>query len=124
MSFWKLPIIGDVVGMIGDSLNARRRRRQTRLEAEIKAHEKQLEQDISWEALQARNAASSWKDEYLTIVLTLPLIASFIPPLVPYVEAGFKALEQMPVWYRASLGVVIAAAFGVKSFVSLMGIKK
>jgi hypothetical protein len=110
--------------MVGDSLNARRRRRQTRLEAEIKAHEKQLEQDISWEALQARNASASLKDEFWTVVLAIPLIMCFFPPLVPHIEAGFQALDKMPLWYRASLGVAIGAAFGVKSIIGLMSLRK
>lgn len=124
MGFWKLPIIGDVVGMVGDSLGARRKRKQIKLEAEIKAKQQQLEQDISWEALQARNAGESWKDEYWTIVLSIPLIMCFFPPMVPHIQAGFQALEQMPMWYRASLGVAIAAAFGVKGLINIMGLRR
>ena len=80
-------------------------------------HTKELEviaQTSNWEALQAKNAGSSWKDEWLTLLFSIPLIMCFIPSLVPYVEQGFKALESMPEWYRYYLGVIVAASFGVR----------
>ena len=77
-----------------------------------------------WETLQARNAGQSWKDEYLVILFSIPLILAFIPATVPYVMAGFAALELMPDWYKYSLSVIVGASFGVRSVIGIMKNKK
>jgi len=71
-----------------------------------------------------KNSATSWKDEYLTIIFTIPLIACFIPFLVPYVKEGFVVLETMPQWYQITLSVIVAASFGVRSVVGFINRKK
>tara|TARA_X000000368_G_scaffold373259_1_gene324143 strand:+ start:165 stop:536 length:372 start_codon:yes stop_codon:yes gene_type:complete len=77
-----------------------------------------------WETLQARNAGQSWKDEYLVILFSIPLILAFIPSTVPFVMEGFAALEQMPDWYKYSLSVIVGASFGVRSVIGIMKNKK
>ena len=45
---------------------------------------------------------------------------AFIPQMQPYVVAGFEILADTPEWYRYSLGVMVAASFGVRSFMKVM----
>ena len=78
--------------------------------------------DIAWEKTSLEQ--SGWKDEYWTIVLSLPMIMCFIPGLVTYVERGFMALQQTPLWYRYVVGLAIGSAFGVKSVANFMALKK
>lgn len=78
--------------------------------------------DIAWEKTSLEQ--SGWKDEYWTIVLSLPMIMCFIPGLVTYVERGFAALQQTPLWYRYVVGLAIGSAFGVKSVANFMALKK
>ena len=78
--------------------------------------------DIAWEKTSLEQ--SGWKDEYWTIVLSLPMIMCFIPGLVTYVERGFMALQQTPLWYRYAIGVAIGSAFGVKKLSAFMALKK
>lgn len=61
---------------------------------------------------------SGWKDEWLTILLSVPLVLSFFPPLVPHVTAGFIALEGMPLWYQAGVALMISSAFGYQKFMN------
>lgn len=68
--------------------------------------------ESAWETLSIQN--SGWKDEYWTLVLSLPMVLCFVRPLAPVVADGFAALELTPEWYRYSVGVAIASAFGVK----------
>ena len=37
---------------------------------------------------------------------------------------GFTALESMPEWYQYTLGVIVAASFGVRSATKFFGGKK
>ena len=67
-----------------------------------------------WELIQAENGRYSWKDEYWTIILSLPLIGAFIPPFVPFIIAGFEAINQMPQFYQYWVGVAILTSFGVR----------
>jgi hypothetical protein len=73
-----------------------------------------------WEAYMAKNSGNSWKDEWLTVLFSIPLVMCFIPSLVPYVRDGFDALSMMPEWYQYTLSIIVAASFGVRSAVGLM----
>tara|TARA_R110002072_G_scaffold151470_2_gene300798 strand:- start:10588 stop:11043 length:456 start_codon:yes stop_codon:yes gene_type:complete len=95
-----------------------------RLELEDVRHERrvqnvregrQAEEDWNIRALDN----SGWKDEYMTIVLSFPLIGAFVPPLVPYLMEGFEALEAMPDWYVYSVGAMIAAAFSFRQIIPM-----
>lgn len=88
-------------------------------EIDAALHQKQLDRiaqadsyEAAWNLANAQAAATSWKDEFWTIVLSIPLVMAFIPFMVPYVVKGFAALEQTPQWYRYFVGVAISAAFG------------
>ena len=84
-------------------------------------HERKLEvikHESNWDNIQATNAGTSWKDEWLTLLFSVPLVMAFVPSAVPYVIEGFKALETMPEWYRVYLGVIMAASFGVRQLVN------
>ena len=53
-----------------------------------------------WEKLAVTGTQGSWKDEYVTIIVTAPAIAVFVPGLTPHVEAGFAVLATLPIWYQ------------------------
>ena len=80
-------------------------------------HERKLEaikQDANWENIHASNSASSWRDEFFSLLFSIPLIMCFIPPLVPYVRDGFAVLETMPDYYRALLAALVASSVGIR----------
>jgi hypothetical protein len=56
----------------------------------------------------------SWKDEYWTIVLSIPVIAGFFPAAAPHIEEGFRVLGSMPEFYRYWLGICVLTAFGMR----------
>ncbi len=56
----------------------------------------------------------SWKDEYWTIVLSIPVIAGFFPVAAPHIEEGFRVLATMPEFYRYWLGICVLTAFGMR----------
>ena len=75
-----------------------------------------------WERIMAQGSQSSWKDEYLVILFSIPLILVFTGEWGRTVVAeGFTALEQMPQWYQYTLGVIVAASFGVRSATKFFG---
>jgi hypothetical protein len=69
-----------------------------------------------WELIQAENGKHSWKDEFWTLILAIPLVLCFIPDYVHYIEDGFAVLQTMPEFYQYWLGVAILTSFGVRIF--------
>ena len=89
--------------------------------AEAVIMEKKATGEIDWDLEMARGSTSSWKDEWLTILFSIPLILAFVPGMEEVVVNGFAQLQAMPEWYQYSLGVIVAASFGVRSATKFFG---
>ena len=94
-----------------------------RAKAEAIIMEKKATGELDWDLEMARGSQSSWKDEWLVILFSVPLILSFIPGMEGVVANGFEQLDKMPEWYQYSLGVIVAASFGVRSATKFFGKK-
>ena len=92
-------------------------------QAEAVVMQKKATGEIDWDLEMAKGSQSSWKDEWLTILFSIPLILAFTPGMEDIVRNGFQQLEQMPEWYQYSLGVIVAASFGVRSATKFFGKK-
>jgi len=68
--------------------------------------------DHEWELASLKN--SGWKDEWVLIILSVPMILSFIPYTQPFVVAGFVALDGTPLWYRTTVMSIYLATFGLR----------
>jgi hypothetical protein len=91
--------------------------------AEAIIMEKKATGEIDWDLEAIKGSQNSWKDEWLVILFSVPLILAFIPGMEDVVSHGFQQLEQMPEWYQYSLGVIVAASFGVRSATKFFGKK-
>lgn len=89
-----------------------------------------IQNDADWESKMADASANSWKDEYLTVILTLPIIAvaySIVTgdeSVIDRLNQGFAALEKTPEWYQYLLFLACSAAFGLKSADKIMNLRK
>ena len=75
--------------------------------------------ELEWNQTMAEATNKSWKDEWLTILVSIPLILSFTGHH-DVVARGFEALETMPDFYKTAVGVVFAASFGIQSIKNMM----
>ena len=89
----------------------------SRSEAKIK--ERQATGEIDWDIAQAKASSSSWKDEWLTVLFSIPLVLAFIPGCEDIVQIGFNQLQLMPDWYKYALSIIVAASFGVRGATKL-----
>lgn len=119
-------LVGPIADLAGTWLNgkveekkAQAKTRVAKAEAEAVVMQKKATGEIDWDLKMADASASSWKDEWLVILFSIPLILAFIPGMEDIVSRGFQQLEQMPEWYQYSLGVIVAASFGVRSATKL-----
>lgn len=81
--------------------------------------------EAEWEKIMAQGSQNSWKDEWLTILFSIPLILAFCGDWGrEVVSEGFTALEAMPSYYQYTLGVIVSASFAVRSATKFFGGKK
>ena len=85
-------------------------------QAKIEAKCRKIDQKFSMDAAAAGDMRYSWKDEYLMVLLSVPVVMSFIPKMAPYVAQGFEVLNGTPEWYRWSFLGVVAATFGLRAW--------
>ena len=121
-------LIGPVAELAGTWLNGKVEKTKAetsakvaKAKAEATIMEKKATGEIDWDLEMAKGSANSWKDEWLTILFSIPLILAFIPGMEEVVKNGFAQLKAMPEWYQYSLGVIVAASFGVRSATKFFG---
>jgi hypothetical protein len=68
--------------------------------------------DADWELESIRN--SGWKDEWVLLLLSIPLVLVFIPATQDSVMQGFATLEQTPEWYRWLTMIIFTATYGIR----------
>jgi hypothetical protein len=90
-----------------------------KLEGKIKVEEakaqmevRKLEMDNAWELAQIAN--SGWKDEWVLILLSIPLVLVFIPQFAPFIQQGFDVLATTPDWYRWMIVGIFMAIYGIR----------
>jgi hypothetical protein len=123
-------LIGPIAELAGtwmsgkvEEKKAQAKTRVAKAEAEAIVMQKKATGEIDWDLEMAKGSTSSWKDEWLTILFSIPLILAFIPGMEEVVANGFLQLQAMPEWYQYSLGVIVAASFGVRSATKFFGKK-
>lgn len=98
--------------------------KQAIAEAKIEREVKALTHEANWDEVQAQASQNSWKDEWLTILVSIPLILAFIPGMEGYLREGFNVLAECPDWYQYLVGVVFAASFGIKKVTDIFASKR
>lgn len=123
---WIKALLGKgIVEPVANYYTRKQELRQARFEAQLKAEQaagdrraqlirEGLAADSTWELESIRAHAGGWKDEFVLLVLSAPLIMCFIPGLAPYVKAGFDALAVTPWWYPTATLSVFLATYGIR----------
>ncbi len=123
---WQKLLGGLIGGPLEKYIDYRKRKKELEHERELEkvrgkiAYEKAKTEraiasegyDADWETLSIQN--SGWKDEATWVVLSIPMVAVFIPQLQPYVQNGFDTLQTLPEWYRWLVVMIYAATFGIR----------
>ena len=109
-----LPIINTLGSLAGTWLDGKVETQKAKVEVAKKVAAGEME----WNQTMASASASSWKDEWLTILVSIPLILAFTGH-EEIVKRGFAALDSMPDFYKTAVGVVFAASFGVQQLTKM-----
>lgn len=124
-------LIGPISGLVGSWMDKKTAEQagkaavaKVKAESEAAVMVSAATSTAEWEKLMARGSQNSLKDEWLVGLFSIPLILSFCGEWGRTIVAeGFAALETMPDWYQYTLGVIVAASFGVRSATKFFGKK-
>ena len=89
---------------------------------------KMAEGEIAYAIETQKNMQNSWRDEWFTIILSIPLLIVFGAIFfgkyewIDKLKEGFETLDSLPDWYIWALMAAIASSFGLK--VTDLAIKK
>lgn len=121
-----LNFIKPVADIAGGFLKNKAEQSKAKHEAKMKV----IQNDGDWENKAIDASANSWKDEFWTLVLSVPIfmigysIVVGDPKIVNRVEQGFVALSGLPEWYQYLLFIAISSSFGIKGVSKLMSLRK
>jgi len=93
--------------------------KKAEIEGRNNAIQAKLKQASTWDEIHAKNSGESLKDEWFTLLFSIPLVLALVPPAVPFVEEGFRVLDTMPDWYKQGLAVLVAASVGYQKLTQL-----
>ena len=124
-------LIGPIASLAGTWLNgkveqkaAQNKVKVAKAEAEAQIMLSAATSEAEWDRIMATASANSWKDEWLTILFSIPLILAFCGDWGRQIVAdGFLALDAMPSYYQYTLGVIVSASFGVRAATKFFGKK-
>jgi len=119
-----VALVGNIFGSVNDHFKGKRAIKAAEVGARLRIMEAKATHDVDWEKLWASQAAESWKDEWWTMVVSIPLVMVFIPAMVPHVQAGFAALDVLPEFYKWMVMTAFGASFGVRIVPKLKGMLK
>ena len=116
-----IPVISLVSTLFKGWIGAKKVKSEGKIkiaQAKVEATVTRIKGQQQMDANAANDMKHSWKDEFLTILMSIPVIMCFIPGLSQYALEGFKILEQTPEWYRWCFLGIIAASFGLRLWLS------
>lgn len=119
-------LLGPVADLGKTFLNHRAEEKQAKHQAKMNV----IQNDADWESKMVDASASSWKDEFWTIILAIPIfmvgyaIIADDMTVVERVQQAFSTLNDLPEWYQYLLFIAISSSFGIKGASKLMGMRK
>lgn len=118
-------LIGPAMDLAKDFIKGKADEKKAIQERKIQS----IQNDADWEAKMADATSNSWKDEFWSIILALPIaavaysIAIDDVSIIDRVKEGFLVLDNLPEWYQYLLFIAVSASFGVKGADKLMNLR-
>jgi len=109
-------LIAPVAGLIKDYITNKREESKAKSDAKKQA----LSNTAIWEQKMAEASNSSWKDEWFTVLLSMPIVAIIYgvimndTTVINRVGLAFEQLNALPEWYQYLLFLAVLASFGIK----------
>ena len=119
MPAWVAPVLGAIGQLFTSWLDAKKAKHQ----AEIAFQNKIAEIEATWDLVALRQAQFSWKDEFITLIVFVPLIIAWFPEWRSHVLGWVQFINDLPMWYQILIFGITAASFGLRWFFKGQGFK-
>jgi hypothetical protein len=124
-------LLGPITNIVGGLVQGKMEQKAAETKAKVAKAEAQAQimlsqatSEADWEKVMAEGSRDSWKDEWLTILFSVPLVLAFCGEWGRDIVAdGFTALNAMPDYYRYTLGAIVSASFGIRGATKFFGKK-
>jgi len=119
-------LLGPAVELAKDFVKGKAEEKKAIQQRKISA----IQNDANWEEKMASATDKSWKDEFWSVILSLPILAvaySVItdnPAVIDSLNSAFDTLNSLPEWYQYLLFIAVSASFGLKSADKIMKLRK
>ena len=119
-------LVGPIANLAKGYLSNKAEEKQAKHQAKMSI----IQNDADWESKMADASKDSWKDEFWTIVLAIPVfmvgyaIAANDVTIIARVATAFEALEKLPEWYQYLLFIAISSSFGIRGVDKIMQMRK
>jgi hypothetical protein len=123
---WNL--VPTVIKGVVDVVKTKTETKKLMAQAEQTHIRKMAEGEIEYAIATQKNMQNSWRDEWFTVILSVPLLIVFGAIFfgkyewIDKLKEGFQTLDSLPDWYIWALMAAIASSFGLK--VTDLAIKK
>ena len=114
-------LVGPLVDLAKDWFQRRADKAQAKHERELRKINGEIDLDIT----SASDMRHSLKDEWLTIIFTIPMVVVFYgaivddPAVIGRITLAVETITQLPEWYVHIMYGIVAASFGLRTFSSI-----
>ena len=125
-----MSILSALIGPVADLGKTYLSNKAEEKQAKHQAKMNVIQNDADWESKMVDASANSWKDEFWTCILAIPIfmvgyaIVMNDMSVVDRVQKAFATLNELPEWYQYLLFIAISSSFGIKGASKLMGMRK
>lgn len=87
--------------------------RQAKTKAEVEVITRASKSAEEWERIMAKTSETSWKDEYVLFIMSLPFIGLYFAP-----ERTIQWIENIPLlpgWFTGLFSTIALASFGIRA---------
>ena len=118
-------LIGPAMDLAKDFVKGKAEEKKAIQKRKIQA----IEKDANWEEKIASATDKSWKDEFWSVILSLPILAVAYSvatdnnAVIERLNSAFDTLNTLPEWYQYLLFIAVSASFGLKSADKIMNLK-
>jgi len=118
-------LISPITTLLGQVLKNKAEEKSAIHEAKLEV----IKNTASWEQLMASASATSWKDEWFTLLLSAPIVALMWGigmndlEVLDRIGLAFEELNRLPDWYQYLLFMAVSASFGIRGADKLLALK-
>jgi len=78
-----------------------------------------MDKEIEIKKIEEESMENSWKDEFIVMVFSLPVVVNFVTPLFSEMtmKEAWTNLAEAPEWYTTILTVLVLVIFGMRNLV-------